>query len=332
MDLDQFKRINDTFGHAAGDMLLRQVAQRLREGTSEDDFVARISGDEFVLLLTDDLSVADIGLAMWRLQERFSTPFLIEGQEVYMHWSLGLSVYPDDAREPDELLSCADAAMYRAKRAGGGHTVFQAHQDRHSPLEVERLSALHHAIERDELRLYAQPIVRAHDHVVVGHEALLRWERPSGMVSPLDFIPLAETSGLIVPIGRWVLQAAVKALKEGRVWEMAVNVSAMEFRQPDFLPFLRGVLAESGVEPQQLWLELTERSLLESSFASVLHELHTLGVRTSLDDFGTGYSSLTALASLPVQALKVDRSFASPPRSGRTHLLGGRLWKCCAGS
>ncbi len=316
MDLDQFKRINDTFGHAAGDTLLRHVAQRLKQGTSGEDVVARISGDEFVLLLSDDLSVADIGLVMRRLQDCFSPPFLIEDQEVYMRWSLGLSVYPDDAREPDELLSYADAAMYRAKRAGGGYTAFQAHQDRRSLLEVERLSAMHQAIERDELRLYAQPVVRVQSHVVVGHEALLRWERPDGMVSPLDFIPLAETSGLIVPIGRWVLETAVKALKAGRIWEMSINVSAMEFRQPDFVSFLRKVLAENGVDPQQLWLELTERSLLEPSFASVLHELHTLGVRTTLDDFGTGYSSLTALASLPVQALKVDRSFTAPIGAG----------------
>lgn len=316
MDLDQFKRINDTFGHGAGDTLLRHVAQRLQEWTSEEGMVARISGDEFALLLSDDLSLADIELVMRRLQDCFSTPFLIEDQEVYMHWSLGLSVYPDDAQKPDELLSCADAAMYRAKRAGGGYTAFQAHQDRRSLLEVERLSALHQAIERDELRLYAQPVVRVQSHVVVGHEALLRWERPDGMVSPLDFIPLAETSGLIVPIGRWVLETAVKALKARRVSEMSANVSAMEFRQPDFVSFLRKVLAENGVKPQQLWLELTERSLLEPSFASVLNELRTLGVRTTLDDFGTGYSSLTALASLPVQAVKVDRSFTAPIGEG----------------
>ena len=313
LDLDRFKRINDTFGHAAGDTLLKQVAQRLQEGTAQDGVVARISGDEFVLLM-EVRSVDEARVVVRRLEESFTAPFLISaGQvEVYVRWSLGLSVYPGDAQEPDELLSCADAAMYRVKRAGGGHTTFQAHQDRHSPLEVERLSALHRAIERDELRLYVQPVVRAQNHAVLGHEALLRWERPSGLVEPVDFIPLAETSGLIVPIGRWVLQAVVNAVKAGRLRDVSVNVSALEFRQPDFVAHLRGVLAQSGVEPGKLWLELTESSLLEPTFAPVLQELHTLGVQTTLDDFGTGYSSLTALASLPVQALKIDRSFTAP--------------------
>ncbi len=312
LDLDRFKLINDTFGHAEGDGLLRDVARRLKEATASGDVVARMGGDEFVLIFTDVRSVADIALVTKRLQDSFAVPFLISGQEVFVHWSLGLSVYPDDALELDALLSQADAAMYRIKRSGGGHAAFQRQEDQRTTLQVERLTALHRALERDELRLYFQPVVHAESQAVVAHEALLRWIRPSGIVSPLDFIPLAETSGLIVPIGRWVMRQAVDALKARRFRRVSVNVSALEIRQPDFVEHLRRVLGESGAEPRRLWLELTESSMLEPRFATVLHEVHKLGVRTALDDFGNGYSSLTALTSLPVQVVKIDRSFTAP--------------------
>ncbi|WP_229776745.1 sensor domain-containing phosphodiesterase [Deinococcus ruber] len=309
LDLDRFKLINDTLGHGAGDALLSEVAHRLKASVASSDLVARLSGDEFVVLLTDVRSAPDAERVVQRLQRMFAAPFLVGEQEVFVHWSLGLSVYPDDAQELDVLLSHADTAMYRAKRAGGGHTYFQAHQDQRTLLEVERLAALHHALERDELRVYFQPVVHAENHAVVGHETLLRWARPSGLVSPLDFIPLAETSGLIVPIGRWVLWQAVEALRTRRVENVSVNVSAVEFRQPDYVAYLRELLNLGGVDPRRMWLELTESSLLEPHFASVLREVHALGVQTALDDFGTGYSSLTALATLPVQMLKIDRSF-----------------------
>jgi diguanylate cyclase (GGDEF)-like protein len=311
LDLDRFKLINDTFGHAEGDGLLGAVARRLKEATATSDVVARTSGDEFVLLLTDVRSVADISLVTKRLEDSFAQPFVIRDQEVFVHWSLGFSVYPDDARELDALLSHADAAMYRVKRAGGGHAAFQRQEDERTDLQVERLTALHRALERNELQLYFQPVVHAKSQVVVAHEALLRWIRPSGIVSPLDFIPLAETSGLIMPIGRWVLRQAVDAVKSGRLKRVSVNVSALEIRQPNFVEHLRWVLAESGVEPRRVWLELTESSMLEPRFAEVLHEVHSLGVRTALDDFGNGYSSLTALASLPVHMVKIDRSFTA---------------------
>ncbi|MGY2895622.1 putative bifunctional diguanylate cyclase/phosphodiesterase [Deinococcus sp. UYEF24] len=311
LDLDRFKLINDTFGHAKGDQLLKDVARRLKEATATSDVVARMSGDEFVLLLTDVRSLADIALVTKRLEDSFAVPFLISGQEVFVHWSLGLSVYPDDAKEIDALLGHADAAMYRVKRAGGGHAAFQRQEDQRNTLQVERLTALHRALEQDELRLYFQPVVLAKSQVVVAHEALLRWVRPSGIVSPLDFIPLAETSGLIVPIGRWVMRQAVTALKTRRLRRVSVNVSALEIRQPDFMEHLRWVFEESGVDPRRVLLELTESSMLEPRFAAVLKEINALGVRTALDDFGNGYSSLTALTSLAVQAVKIDRSFTA---------------------
>ncbi|WP_407541879.1 EAL domain-containing protein (plasmid) [Deinococcus radiomollis] len=311
LDLDGFKLINDTFGHAVGDEVLREVGRRLKEANTAGNTVARLSGDEFVLLLTDVRSAADIRRVTRRLEDRFAAPFMIGGQEVFVRWSLGLSIFPDNAQGPDALLSHADAAMYRVKRAGGGHTMFQARQDQRSPLEIERLGALHRALERGELRVYFQPVVLAETRAVVAHEALLRWARPSGMVSPLDFIPLAESSGLIVPIGRWVLQEAVGALQTGRLQRASVNVSALEVKQPDFVAYLRGLLSESGITPRRLLLELTESSLLEPRFGKVIRELQSLGVRTALDDFGNGYSSLTALSNLPVQVVKIDRSFAT---------------------
>jgi diguanylate cyclase (GGDEF)-like protein len=310
LDLDRFKLINDSFGHGDGDTLLRQVAQRLRAATSTGDVVARMSGDEFVLLLAGVRSVGDIDRVTRRLEAAFADPFEIGTQEVFVRWSLGLSVYPDDAWNLDALLSHADAAMYRVKRAGGGHSIFER-EDARTSVQVERLSALHRALERHELRVYFQPVVQAQGHVVVAHEALLRWARPSGMVSPLEFIPLAETSGLIIPIGRWVLTQAVTAVRDRRLRRVSVNVSALELRQPDFVTHLRALLLESGIEPRRLWLELTESSILEPRFAAVLHDVRELGVRTALDDFGNGYSSLTAMTSLPVQMVKIDRSFTS---------------------
>jgi diguanylate cyclase (GGDEF)-like protein len=311
LDIDQFKLINDTFGHVAGDGVLREIARRLKQALRAGDVVARMGGDEFVVLLTDVRSIDDVSLVTSRLEDSFTQPFLVEHQEVFMHWSLGLSAYPDDTMELDTLLGHADAAMYRVKRAGGGYTAFQRQQDQRTRLQVERLSALHRATEQEELRLYFQPKVAAESRVVVAHEALLRWVRPTETVGPLDFIPLAESSGLIVPIGRWVLRQAVDAVKTGRLQEVCVNVSALEFRQPDFVEHLRWVLETSGVDPQRLWLELTESSLLETRFVSVLQELKVLGVRTALDDFGNGYSSLTALKNLPIQAVKIDRSFTA---------------------
>ena len=311
LDLDQFKRINDTFGHAAGDEVLREVGRRLKDTIATGDVVARISGDEFVLLLSDVLSVENVSVVTRRLEDSFAVPFVVEGQEVYVHWSLGWSVYPDDAHQLDILLGHADAAMFRAKRAGGGHTVFQRQEDQRSDLHVERLSALHRALERNEFQLYFQPKVDAVSHAVVAHEALLRWIRPSGTVSPMDFIPLAEASGLIMPIGRWVLRQAVHALKAGAIQEVCVNVSALEFRQPDFVDHLRWVLQEGGVDPGRLMLELTESSLLEPRFISALDEMKALGVRAALDDFGNGYSSLRALVSLPIEMVKIDRGFTA---------------------
>jgi diguanylate cyclase (GGDEF)-like protein len=312
LDLDGFKRINDTFGHTAGDQLLQLAATRLSAAAGDRILIARMGGDEFSLLMGGVEQVEEAEAAVRVVQHGFETPFLIHGQEIFLRWSIGLSVYPDNTRDQETLLSQADTAMYHAKRAGGGYTFYQRTQEHSSTSDMAMISALHHAIKREELRVYFQPVVHATSHVVVAHEALLRWVRPSGMVSPLDFIQLAEATGLIVPIGRWVLQQSAEALQQRRVKRVSVNVSAIEFQHPEFYGNVQRILEETGINPRHLVLELTESSLLQPErFASVLRDLDLLGVRTALDDFGSGYSSLTALANLPVQLLKIDRDFVA---------------------
>ncbi|GGK44070.1 hypothetical protein GCM10008955_42310 [Deinococcus malanensis] len=310
MDLDRFKLINDTLGHAAGDELLRLTAHRLSECLASSDTVARMGGDEFALIFTDVAEAASTERILTRIRQAFSAPFLLEDQEIYVHWSLGLTIFPDDADQSEALLTQADTAMYRAKRAGGGHAFFNVQHDRRTPAEMTLLTGLHHALERCEFRLHYQPIIHAVTGVVAGYEALIRWEGPDGLVSPAEFIPLAEVSGLIVPIGQWVLREAVRTAALIPLGHIAVNVSPLEFAQPHFVEYVARVLCEENLDPGRLLLEVTENSLLDPRRAQdVLQDLRTLGVRVALDDFGTGYSSLSALAGLPVEVLKIDRSF-----------------------
>ncbi|CAM4329942.1 putative bifunctional diguanylate cyclase/phosphodiesterase [Deinococcus marmoris] len=310
MDLDHFKLVNDTFGHPAGDELLRLTALRLQECVSSSDTIARMGGDEFALIFTDLANPADSQLIVDRITQAFAAPLHLGGREVFVHSSLGLTVYPEDASDLETLLSQADTAMYRAKRAGGGHAFFHPRHDQSVPAEMELLVALHHALEHDEFELLYQPIVRARDHAVMACEALIRWNRAGTVISPLDFIPLAETSGLILPLGRWVLREACTAVAQGRVTRVAVNVSPLEFTQPHFSEQVALILRETGVDPQRIMLEITESSLLDPARGQeVLRELRDLGVHVGLDDFGMGYSSLSALAQLPVEVLKIDRFF-----------------------
>ncbi|MFB9993336.1 EAL domain-containing protein [Deinococcus oregonensis] len=310
MDLDRFKLVNDTLGHAAGDELLRLIALRLRECVASSDTVARMGGDEFALIFNELVHAADSQLIVDRISQAFATPFHVDGQEVFVHSSLGLTVYPENANDLETLLSQADTAMYRAKRAGGGHAFFHPRYDQPVPAEMELLVALHHALEHREFELLYQPIVRAHDHTVMAYEALIRWNRAGTVISPLDFIPLAETSGLILPLGRWVLREACTAVAQGRLTRVAVNVSPLEFTQLGFSEQVALILRETGVDPQRIMLEITESSLLDPVRGKeVLRELRDLGVHVGLDDFGMGYSSLSALAQLPVKVLKIDRFF-----------------------
>ncbi|WP_407543646.1 EAL domain-containing protein (plasmid) [Deinococcus radiomollis] len=318
LDLNGFKGINDTLGHAAGDDLLRLSAARLRETLGSSDVVARMGGDEFALVLGDFRNLADVDVVMRRLQQAFTAPFVLEGREVLVQWSVGLSVYPDDGTEEEALLRHADSAMYRVKRGGGGYGFFSEAHDRRASEGTEVLTALHRAVMEEELFLQYQPIVRASDQVVVSHEALLRWTRQGGVAMPASFMPVADSSGLIVPIGRWVLEEAARAVQLGLLDRVAVNVSAREFAHPSFLRNVEETLARTGLDPARLTLEIKEGSLLDFVRApEVLGALRALGIRLALDDFGLGLTSLTVLSALPIDVLKLDRSFIARVGDGK---------------
>jgi len=318
LDIDRFKTINDSLGHSVGDLLLKEVAERLKKWAREQDTVARLGGDEFVVVLTAVKDVAGAAVAADRLMKTMSTEFMAQGHLLSPTCSLGISVYPDHGRDGEALIKNADAAMYCAKENGRNN--FQFFTQEMNVRAVERLTlegSLRLAIERKELFLVYQPQWDVATGKITGAEALLRWRHPElGLVPPDKFIPIAENSGLIMPIGEWVLMTACA---QARQWQdeglpplpVSVNVSAVQFRQESFPALIRRALHETRLPPQYLELELTESLLLSSADVtlSVLQELKEMGVKLSIDDFGTGYSSLSYLKHLPVYKLKIDRSF-----------------------
>jgi len=318
IDLDRFKLINDSRGHAAGDELLVSVADRLRRVVRAADTVARFGGDEFVVVCEDQTAGFEASLVAERIIEVLREPVVIEGQEIFLSASIGIAV-ADGTGGSDSLLRDADAAMYRAKEKGRARCeFFDATMRTEAIAHLETQSALHRAIERDELRVFYQPVVDLDTSVVVGVEALLRWDQPQhGLVSPASFVPLAEETGLIVPIGAWVVQETTAQLARWRAhdWGSAltanVNLSARQLRQPDLIPTLMSALLDSGLEPGALCLELTETTFMEDagSHRETLAGIRGLGVGLAIDDFGTGYSSLTYLKRFPVSVLKIDQAF-----------------------
>lgn len=313
MDLDRFKLINDTLGHSAGDELLKQIAARLLPERRPGELIARMGGDEFLLAFTDLADGAQARIE--RLTQAMQQPFLIHQQEVFVRPSIGSSSAPDSARTVEQLVQQADSAMYTAKRRGGGACAF-TRDGLPGRAAISLESALNRALERQEFILYYQPQLDPRSGALLGMEALLRWQHPElGLVSPADFIPLAEVTGLIVPIGRWVLEQACRQLAE---WSsrhprlrMAVNLSARQFGQADLIEVVRSALDSSGLRPERLELELTESLLMQTTEASAtLAQLRDLGVRLAVDDFGTGYSNLAYLKDLPIDMLKIDRSFS----------------------
>lgn len=318
VDLDRFKRINDSLGHGVGDELLQQVAQRLIDAVREDDTVARMGGDEFIVLLAEVEEIEPVAQVARRVIAAMTTPFAIAGQELVVTCSLGISIYPDDGEQADDLIQNADTAMYRAKEAG--RNSFQLYSPAMNARSLEHLSLevfLRKALEGGELEVYLQPLLRADDECMVGAEALLRWQhREMGWVSPADFIPLAEETGLIVAIDRYVLDTVCARLQQWRQRDraevsVAVNVSVMHFRHPDFIAEMRRRIDHYGIAAQQLVLELTESMLIEDAVDNIrtMNALRKMGVRLAIDDFGTGYSSLSYLRRFPVSTLKIDRSF-----------------------
>jgi diguanylate cyclase (GGDEF)-like protein/PAS domain S-box-containing protein len=312
-DLDRFKNVNDTLGHKFGDILLGQVAERVRACLREGDTLARLGGDEFAILLADCSQAAEVNSLAARLNKVIGSPFDLEGHQAVIGVSIGIAVAPTDAANPEQLLKNADLALYRAKTDGRGtYRFFQPEMDalmqKRRALEFD----LRRALSKGEFELFYQPIVNLTSGDVAGFEALLRWNHPErGLVSPLDFIGLAEETELIIPIGDWVLREACReAVKWPSNVRIAVNVSPIQFKSELALA-VTGALAQSGLHAQRLELEITESVLLynaESTLA-MLHQLRALGVSISMDDFGTGYSSLSYLRSFPFDKIKIDRSF-----------------------
>ncbi|MGA2372049.1 MAG: EAL domain-containing protein [Candidatus Korobacteraceae bacterium] len=318
LDLDRFKTINDSLGHSIGDLVLKEVARQLNSCAREEDTVARLGGDEFVVLMTSLTDIADVAVAANRITEALRVESSVQGHLVRISCSLGISIFPDHGTDSETLLKSADAAMYCAKEAGRDN--FQFFTQDMNVQAVERLaleSGLRLALEKKELFLVYEPQVDLATGNIIGGEALLRWRHPElCLILPNKFIPIAENSGLIISIGQWVLRTACA---QARQWQdegllplpVAVNVSAVQFRQRDFSELVARVLRETGLAPQYLELELTESVLLSNVNAtlSVLQELKEMGVKLSIDDFGTGYSSLSYLRQLPVHKLKIDQSF-----------------------
>ena len=314
VDLDLFKDVNDTYGHPTGDRLLRMVAQRLRDALGEGDFAARIGGDEFAVVLDAVAAPDAIEATAARMVEALSQPYAIDGIEVMIGASAGVALFPADGASADELTKNADLALYQAKSEGRRrHRFFQKDLQR-AALERRELEAdLRGALAERQLEVHYQPLVDISGRRVTGFEALLRWRHPTrGMIAPNDFIPIAEANGLIVPIGEWVLRTACA---DAANWPdeiaVAVNLSAIQFRAANLTQTVISALAQSGLAPQRLELEITESALLAdtAATAATLHALRRFGVRIALDDFGTGYSSLSHLRGFPFDKIKIDRSF-----------------------
>jgi diguanylate cyclase (GGDEF)-like protein len=314
LDLDQFKAVNDTFGHLAGDKLLKIVADRLRGLVRETDTIARMGGDEFVIVQGPIRDPADATSLAQRIIALISEPYDIDGHQAVIGASIGIAVGPGDGLRPDRLLRNADLALYRAKGDGRGtFRFFEPAMDLQMQTRRIMEQDLRKALPAGEFELYYQPVVNLASNEISGFEALIRWNHPEkGIVAPAAFIPLAEEIGFIVPIGEWVIrQACATAAQWPGDLHVAVNISAVQFRSPGLMQVIVGALAASGLQPTRLEIEITETVLLQNkeTTLALLHQLRALGIRIAMDDFGTGYSSLTYLQCFPFDKIKIDRSF-----------------------
>jgi diguanylate cyclase (GGDEF)-like protein/PAS domain S-box-containing protein len=318
VDLDHFKMINDSLGHGVGDKLLQRVAERLVASVRRTDTVSRLGGDEFVILLSQVEHAEDAAFSARKILRALAVPHIIDGKSLDINVSIGVSTYPSDGRDAEGLMHKADTAMYEAKQSGRNNYQFFRHEMHARLEERQSLEAdLRYALGRNEFLLHYQPKYNLQTGQITGVEALLRWLHPQrGMVYPAQFVPIAEECGLILPIGRWVL---LEACRQARAWKdsgfgivpVSVNVSAAEFGAKDFLSGVRAVLIATGVEPQNLELELTESVLMHDAESTVVTmvALKAMGVQLAIDDFGTGYSSFTYLRRFPADALKLHQSF-----------------------
>jgi diguanylate cyclase (GGDEF)-like protein len=328
MDLDRFKYINDSLGHAVGDQLLQSVAQRLLGCVRHSDTISRQGGDEFVVLLSHIKHAEDAALSAQKILAALTVPHLIDQIELHVSVSIGISTYPDDGQDAATLLKSADSAMYHAKESGRNNYKFFKQDMNARAVQRHAIEAsLRRALERQEFVLFYQPKIELRSNRIVGVEALIRWQHPErGLIPPSEFLSIAEDCGLILPIGRWVLR---EACLQAQAWRqaglapitVAVNTSALEFSAQDFLDNIRTTLKETNLEPRYLELELTESILMrDAEFTdSVLHALAELGVKLAIDDFGTGYSSLSYLNQFPIDNLKIDQSFVNRMTSNPDH-------------
>jgi len=314
LDLDRFKDVNDAHGHPFGDLLLKAVADRLRQCIRDADIAARLGGDEFAIVQAGSSQPTDATSLASRLIEVVGAPYELGGRQVTVELSIGIALAPGDGLDPEQLLKNADTALYRAKSDGHGlYRFFEPEMDARVQARRRIEIDLGKAIANNEFELFYQPLVDVRTENVTGFEALIRWHHPErGMVSPLDFIAVAEETGLILPIGDWVLrQACAEAVTWPSHVKIAVNLSPIQFKNKTLLLSVASALAASGLSPNRLELEITESVLLQDGDATlaILQELRGLGIRLSMDDFGTGYSSLSYLRKLPFDKIKIDRSF-----------------------
>ncbi len=318
LDLDNFKMINDTLGHMAGDVLLQEVSKRLKSLVREGDTVARMGGDEFMFLFPGIKDAKDAGIIAEKILRSFSRPYIIDGQEIHVTASIGISVFPTDGQDVETLIKNADSALYRAKERGGNS--YQVYTPAMNQVYVERVTLakeMRRALENEEFVLYYQPLIDIKTKQIVSVEALVRWHHPEkGLIMPSKFIHIAEENGLIIPIERWVLRTACR---QNKAWQdqglaairVSVNISGRHFWQQDLVETIVQVLEETGLAPEYLELEITENVALRTSerINNLLKELRSLGIKIALDDFGTGHLSLSYLRSLPLDSLKIDQSF-----------------------
>jgi len=314
LDLDRFKNVNDTLGHPVGDLLLQAAAERMRSCVRGEDLVARLGGDEFAIVQVSSTQTSDVSALATRLIEVVGAPYDLDGHQVIVGASIGIAIAPTDGNKPDPLMKSADLALYRAKADGGGaFRFFEAAMDARMQARHALEQDLRKAIVNGEFELYYQPIIDVKTRRITSCEALLRWHHPErGMISPVEFIPVAENTGLIVPLGEWVLrQACAQAARWPKHVTVAVNLSPVQFKSRNLLPTVVNALATNGLPAKRLELEITELVLLQDNEGAfeVLRRFRDLGIRIAMDDFGTGYSSLGYLRSFPFDKIKIDQSF-----------------------
>jgi diguanylate cyclase (GGDEF)-like protein len=315
LDLDRFKGVNDTLGHHIGDELLKEAARRLKLSLRETDTLARLGGDEFAIVQTGESNQREAAIALAiRIIDNLNEPFEIEGHKLNIGTSIGIALAPDDGADSDELMKKADMALYRAKAEGRNcHSFFDPTMTAQADARHHMEKDLRRAIANKEFELHYQPVVDVKTGMICGAEALVRWRHPEkGLINPLEFIPLAEETGLIVPLGEWVLQqACADAVKWPSRVKVAVNLSSVQFKKGNLLDVILCILVETGLSPQRLELEITESTLFENEGSNVtmMYQLKNLGISIALDDFGTGYSSLSYLTMFPFDKIKIDKSF-----------------------